>query len=106
MDDRPERTQYPAGEDAHAPDRSTGPEQARQAAGPTAGRAANHEDAALGLGGTPGGEPALELDPPEDALRADGGSGLELGDQSLGSERNAARRVDAFNSPAPGDPKR
>ncbi|MGZ8377657.1 MAG: hypothetical protein ACXWZS_15735 [Gemmatirosa sp.] len=106
MDDRSTRTPHPAGDGPRDPDRSTGPDQAGKAAGPTAGRAVNQEDAALGLGGTPGGEPALELDPPEDApLRAEGGTGLELGDQSLGSSGNAARRVDAFNTPAPGDPK-
>jgi hypothetical protein len=106
MDDRSQRTPYPAGEGPRDPDRSTGPDQAGRAAGPTAGHAANNEDAALGLGGTPAGEPAREIQPDESAMREEGGSGLELGAQSLGSESNAARRVDTFNVPGQGDPDR
>jgi hypothetical protein len=90
---------YPNGDGPRDPDRSTGPDQAGRAAAPTAGHAANHEDAALGLGGTDAERPGTESREDERALREEGGSGLELGAQSLGSQSNAARRVDAFNVP-------
>jgi hypothetical protein len=94
------RRPHPQGDGPRDPDRSTGPDQAGIAAGPTAGHAANNEDAALGLGGTPAGEPGMdEAMPDETPHRPEGGSGLELGGQSLGSSGNAARRVDEFNVP-------
>ncbi|MDF1504915.1 hypothetical protein [Roseisolibacter sp. H3M3-2] len=77
------------------PDRSTGPDEAGKAAGPTAGHAVHNEDAALGLAGAP------ERDD-ERAMREEGEAGLELGAQSLGSQSNAARRVEAFNVPGQG----
>ena len=94
------RRPYPPGEGPRDPDRSTGPDQAGIAAGPTAGHAANNEDAALGLGGTPAGEPGMtDPMPDESPHRPEGGSGLELGGASLGSSNNSARRVDEFNVP-------
>ena len=94
------RRPYPPGEEPRDPDRSTGPDQAGIAAGPTAGHAANNDDAALGLGGTPAGEPGMDDTlADESPHRPEGGSGLELGGASQGSSNTAARRVDEFNVP-------
>jgi hypothetical protein len=99
MSEQPRRP-YPPGEEPRDPDRSTGPDQAGIAAGPTAGHAANNDDAALGLGGTPAGEPGMEGPRGDESPhRPEGGSGLELGSASLGSSGNSARRVDEFNVP-------
>jgi hypothetical protein len=95
MSQRSNQPAYPDGDGPRDPDRSTGPDQAGRATEPTAGHGANTEDAALGLAGAPQRDD-------EQALREEGGSGLELGESSLGSQANAARRVDAFNVPGQG----
>ncbi len=106
MDQQPPRQPYPDGDGPRDPDRTTGPDQAGRAAGPTAGRAARHEDVALGLGGTESSEPGtgmLDAAADESPNRAEGGSGLEHGNASLGSNANAATRVDSFNVPTSED---
>jgi hypothetical protein len=73
------------------------------AVGPTAGHAAAPStDEGVALGGTRAG--AGETGFPDDATRRDDaggdyGSGLETGASTLGSQSNAAARVDTFNVP-------
>ena len=104
MDAQPPRRPYPAGEEPRDPDRSTGPDQGGRGTAPTAGHGSRAEDAAPGLGGALGGEPRGDQAPrgDESALRAEGETGREVGNATLGSSRNAAERVDVFNVPGQG----
>jgi hypothetical protein len=108
MTDETRGPAYPAGDGPRDPDRTTGPDQAGKAAGPTAGRAAKNDDAALGLGGTDATRLPTDLHAQgeEDALSEAGGTGLERGNASLGSSSNAALPVDTFNVPGRDDPDR
>ena len=97
-----DRSPHDATDERHR--RSTGPDQAGRGTAPTAGHDSRHEDAALGLGGTPHDAAPTDIAPRGDerALREEGETGLEIGEATLGSSANAAERVDTFNVPGQG----
>ncbi len=105
MTDRDPRPGYPAGDGPRDPDRSTGPDQAGRAAGPTAGHGSRNDDAELGLGGTGFDTPPTEMAAGgnQDPVDPAGETGLEIGNSTLGSSTNAAERVDTFNVPPSDD---